>query len=102
MDVLIKMNNLAAAFTILAQGVPFFQAGEELLRSKPGKKGGFDHNSYRSADRINSIKWENLDKEEYRRTVEFYRGVIAFRKAHPSLRLTTREQVWKKVHPVPC
>lgn len=102
MDVLIKMNNLAAAFTILAQGVPFFQAGEELLRSKPGKKGGFDHNSYRSADRINSIKWENLDKEEYRRTVEFYRGLIAFRKAHPSLRLTTREQVWKKVHPVPC
>lgn len=102
MDVLIKMNNLAAAFTILAQGVPFFQAGEELLRSKPGKKGGFDHNSYRSADRINSIKWENLDKEEYRRTVEFYRGLIAFRKAHPSLRLMTREQVWKKVHPVPC
>jgi len=99
-DVRIKMNNLAAAFCILSQGVPFFQAGEEMLRTKPGKK-GFDSNSYRSPDRVNALRWEDLDKAEYAGTAAYYRGLIAFRKAHPSLRLTTREAVWEKVHPVP-
>ncbi|MGN0977437.1 MAG: NUDIX domain-containing protein, partial [Faecousia sp.] len=102
LEVQIRMNNLAAAFTILAQGVPFFQAGEEMLRTKPGKKGGFEHNSYRSADKVNSLKWEDLDKPEYRYTMEYYRGLIAFRKVHPGLRLTTRDQVWKNVHPLRC
>ena len=97
---LIRMNNLAAAFSILSQGVPFMQAGEEMLRTKPGKKGTFDHNSYRSPDRVNSLKWEDLEKEEYRANVEYYRGLIAFRKAHSGLRLQTREEVWKRVHPV--
>ncbi len=101
-DVLIKMNNLAAAFTMLSQGVPFMQAGEEMLRTKPGKKGGYDENSYRSPDKVNSIKWEDLDKEEYQQNVAFYRGLIEFRKAHPALRCMTREEVWKTVHPIPC
>ena len=99
---LIRMNNLAAAFTILSQGIPFMQAGEELLRSKPGKQGGFDHNSYHASDKVNAIKWEDLDKEEYRNVRDYYRGLIAFRKAHPSLRLMTREEVLRKVHPVNC
>ncbi len=101
-DILIKMNCLAAAFSILSQGVPFMQAGEEILRTKPGKKGGFDHNSYLSPDKVNSIKWEDLDKEEYLRTYEYYKGLIAFRKAHPGLRLMDRESVFQKVHPVAC
>lgn len=95
----VKMNELAAAFCILSQGVPFMQAGEELLRTKPAKKGGFDENSYRSADKVNSIKWEDLDKKEYQDVLSFYKGLIAFRKAHPSLRLRTRKEVWKKVRP---
>ena len=99
---LIKMNRLAAAFTMLSQGVPFFQAGEELLRTKPGKKGGFEGNSYKSPDSVNSIKWDTLNREEYQVTRDYYKGLIAFRKAHPALRLTTREAVIKAVHPVPC
>ena len=98
-EILIRMNNLAAAFTFLSQGVPFLQAGEEILRTKPGKKGGFDHNSYRSPDKVNSIKWDTLDKEEYQHTLNYYKGLIAFRKAHPALRCMTREQVWKTVTP---
>ena len=101
-ETLVKMNNLAAAFTILSQGVPFMQAGEEMLRTKPGKKGRFDENSYRSPDKVNSIKWEDLDKEAYQHNVDFYRGLIRFRKKHPGLRHTTRDQVWKSVHPVRC
>ena len=99
-EVLIRMNNLAAAFSILSQGVPFMQAGEEMLRTKPGKKSRFDENSYRSPDKVKSLKWEDLEKEEYRNTADYYRGLIRFRKAHPSLRLNTRDEVWEKVHPV--
>lgn len=99
-EVLVKMNHLAAAFSILSQGIPFMQAGEEMLRTKPGKKGGFDHNSYRSPDKVNSIKWEDLDKEICQNTVDYYRGLIRFRKAHPGLRYMTRDQVWKNVHPI--
>lgn len=99
-DVLVKMNNLAAAFTILSQGVPFFQAGEEMLRTKPSRKERFEHNSYRSPDRINSLKWEDLDKELYQRNVAYYKGLIRFRKAHPALRLTTKKEVERRVHPI--
>ena len=98
----IRMNRLAAAFTLLSQGVPFFQAGEELLRTKPARGNKFDGNSYKSPDSVNSIKWNTLKKEEYRKTRDYYRGLIAFRKAHPALRLTTRQQIWKHVHPVAC
>lgn len=98
----IRMNNLAAAFTILSQGVPFMQAGEEILRTKPGRHGGFAHNSYRSPDKVNAIKWDTLDQEEYQRVLSYYKGLIAFRKAHPGLRLATREAVFRSVHPVPC
>ena len=97
---LIRRNNLAAAYSILAQGVPFFQAGEEMLRTKPSKKDRFDHNSYRSPDRVNSLKWEDLDKEIYQKNVAYYKGLLAFRKAHPSLRLTSKEEVARKVHPI--
>lgn len=98
----IKMNRLAAAFTILSQGVPFMQAGEEMLRTKPARGGKFDSNSYKSPDSVNSLKWDTLKKEEYRVTLDYYRGLIAFRKAHPTLRLRKRNEVWKKVHPIPC
>lgn len=99
---LIRMNKLAAAFSILSQGVPFFQAGEEILRTKPGKRGGFDENSFRSPDRVNSIKWDTLDDPEYQDVLEYYRGLLAFRKSHPGLRYATREQVCANVHPIPC
>ena len=96
---LVKRNQLAAAFSFLSQGVPFFQAGEELLRTKPGKRGGYDENSFRSPDRVNAIKWNTLDLEAYQQNLNFYKGLIAFRKAHPVLRLTTREAVHRCVHP---
>ena len=100
LEELAKRSNLAAAFSILSQGVPFFQAGEEMLRTKPSKKETFDHNSYRSPDRVNSLKWDTLDQELYQKNVAYYKGLLAFRKAHPSLRLTTAQEVAKKVHPI--
>ena len=94
----VRMNNLAAAIYMLSQGVPFLQAGEEILRSKPLPGGGFEHNSYCSPDSVNSIKWNDLHKPEYAANADYYRGLIAFRKAHPTLRLTTDEAVREHVH----
>lgn len=98
----IKRSRLAAAFTILSQGVPFLLAGEELLRTKPARGNKFDSNSYKSPDSVNSIKWNTLKKKEYRENLAYYKGLIAFRKAHPALRLTDREEVQRRVHPLPC
>ena len=100
-ETLIRQNCLAAAFTLLSQGVPFFQAGEEMLRTKPRRGGRFDDNSYRSPDRVNALRWDTLDKPEYRQTLEYYRGLIAFRKAHEGLRQTRREAVRQSVFPIP-
>ncbi len=89
----IKMNNLSAAIVMTSQGVPFFQAGEELFRSKPLGDGTYDHNSYKSPDSVNSIKWDALDSKLVQSSYAYYQGLIAFRKAHPALRLTTAEEV---------
>ena len=96
----IRMNRLAAAFYMTCQGVPFLQAGEELLRSKPLPDGTFDANSYKSPDSINSIKWDTLAQPEYRQTLAYYQGLIAFRKAHPVLRLTSKAEVKEYVVPI--
>jgi pullulanase len=90
---LIKMNLLSAAIVFTCQGIPFFQAGEEFLRSKPldEEKKLFEGNSYRSPDSVNSIKWnlKTLNKE----VVEYYKGLIAFRKAHRALRMTKTDEI---------
>ena len=89
------MNNLAAAYYITAQGVPFIHAGEEMLRSKPDsqQENGFNHNSYSSGDEINSIKWATLGDELVSVSHDYYQGLIAFRKAHPAMRLTAKADI---------
>ena len=96
----IKMNKLAAAIYMTSQGVPFFQAGEEMLRSKKLPNGEFDHNSYRSPDSVNSIKWDDLNSEEYMAVYEYYKGLLAFRRAHPSLRMTNAEDISRSIERV--
>ena len=93
----VRMNNLAAAIVMTSQGTPFFQAGEELLRSKPLGDGTYDHNSYKSPDSINSIKWDTLSDPVYQDVVDYYIGLITFRKAHSALRMTTAEEVSEKI-----
>lgn len=87
-EIRIKMNKLGIAIVLTSQGVPFFQAGEEMLRSKPSDKSdtGFDENSYISPDSTNSIKWDN--KAKAYDVYEYYKGLIAFRRAHGALRMT--------------
>lgn len=97
----IRMNRLAAAFSILSQGVPFFHAGEEMLRTKPDGYGGFDENSYRSGDEVNAFRWENLAKPEYQTNIEYYRGLLNFRKAYNCFHLKYRKEVVNTVEMIP-
>ncbi|MBQ7416098.1 MAG: type I pullulanase [Oscillospiraceae bacterium] len=95
---LIRMNKLAAAIYMMSQGIPFIHAGEEFLREKIDANGKRVENSYNAPDVVNAIRWNWLDEADRRATVEYYAGLIAFRKAHASLRLTTKEDVAKNVH----
>ncbi len=97
----IRMNNLAAAIYMTSQGIPFIHAGEEMLRSKPMWNGEFDDNSYKSSDKVNSLKWDNLNDPVYQDVVDYYAGLIAFRKAHPALRMTDAEEVAAHITPMP-
>ena len=93
MEEKIRRNNFAAAIYMLSQGVPFLHAGEEMLRSKEDENGKLIENSYNSSDYINTIRWNLLEKEEVQNTVAYYKGLIAFRKAHAGLRYMTAEEV---------
>ena len=97
MEELVRMNNLAASIVMTSQGVPFVQAGEEMLRSKPLPDGSFDHNSYRSPDSVNSLKWDDLNKAAYQEAAAYYKGLIELRKAHPALRMTSAEEIHEKI-----
>ena len=97
----IRMNNLAAAIVLTSQGTPFIHAGEEILRSKPLGDGKFEHNSYKSSDAINSLKWDHLNDPVYMDVNQYYKGLIAFRKAHPALRMTTAEDIAANITKLP-
>jgi pullulanase len=77
-----QLSQFATSIAFLSQGVPFMQAGQEFLRSKNG-----DDNSYKSDDAVNSLKWST--KLKYSATVNYYKGLIALRQAHPAFRMTT-------------
>jgi len=46
----VRMNNLAISLVMLGQGIPFFHAGDDLLRSK-----SLDRDSYNSGDWFNRL-----------------------------------------------
>ena len=74
----LKMNRFGASIIMIGRGVPFFLAGEEMLRSKGG-----DSNSYKSSDEVNNIRWDDLTPgSEVMNMRDFYRALIALRKAN--------------------
>jgi len=48
----VRMNNLALSLPMFSQGIPFFHAGDDILRSK-----SLDRNSYNSGDWFNKLDW---------------------------------------------
>ena len=73
-----RMNKFGAAIVMISQGTPFWQAGEEMLRTKNG-----DENSYKSGDAINNIDWSVLKEGSMQyQTMLYYKGLIEMRKAY--------------------
>lgn len=87
----IRQNNLAAVIIQTSQGIPFMMSGEEFLRTKTKADGTFEHNSYASPDSVNVLDYSRV--AQYNDVYEYYKGLIAFRKAHPAFRMTTAADV---------
>ncbi|HEU4385343.1 MAG TPA: pullulanase-type alpha-1,6-glucosidase [Anaeromyxobacteraceae bacterium] len=51
----VRQHDLGVSIAALSQGIPFFHAGDELMRSKSG-----DKNSYDSGDWFNRLDWTGL------------------------------------------
>ena len=77
-----RAARLAQTIVFTSQGTPFMFAGEEVFRDKKGV-----HNSYKSPDSINAIDWnlKHVNADQF----EYYKELIALRKAHPAFRMTT-------------
>jgi pullulanase-type alpha-1,6-glucosidase len=114
----IRMNNLALSTVMFSQGVPFFPAGDDLLRSK-----SLDHNSYNAGDWFNRLDWtyqtnnwavglpiEGTDKwpiyqplladpalkpgqQDILDASAVFRELLAIRKSSPLFRLQTADQI---------
>ena len=92
----LAMNRLAAAMVFTAQGVPFFLGGEEFARTKPaGKNGEISENSYNLPYETNVLRYDWSDGQKGLQ--QYYRGLIAFRKAHKGLRMTDAEEIRQNI-----
>jgi len=118
----IRMNNLALSLVAFSQGVPFFHAGDDTLRSK-----SLDRNSYNSGDWFNRLDWtyntnnwgvglpgEGRDRWDLFRTLlanpslrvgkgdilfanQVFREYLQIRKSSPLFRLKTAEDIQRAV-----
>ncbi len=119
-----RMQRLGLSIVALGQGIPFFHAGDEMLRSKSG-----DGDSYDSGDWYNSLDWtysthkwgvglpgrhrneaewpfwsERLKESGIRpsqalmaETAEYFKALLRVRKSSPLFRLQTAEDVMQRV-----
>ena len=91
---LIQMDLLSNVIVFTAQGVPFLPVGDEFLRTKGGAS-----NSYNLPDSVNQIDWGR--KARYAQVFDFYRRLIALRRAHPAFRLPTAALVQQHLEFLP-
>ena len=94
---LLRYNRLAAGIVFASAGIPFIQAGEELIRRKVNADGTLNSNSYDAGDDINAIVWDCLQDTDCREMRDYYRGLIAFRKEHPSLRIKNIREIRDRI-----
>jgi pullulanase/glycogen debranching enzyme len=124
----IRATRLAMSMSLLAQGVPFVQAGDDLLRSKSG-----DRDSYDSGDWFNALDWtyndngwgrglpiadKNRDRwdllrplladpalkpsrEDILATVAYFQDMVRIRKSSALFRLQTAGQISEHVSFLP-
>jgi isoamylase len=68
------------AILMLSRGVPMLLSGDEVLRTQRG-----NNNTYCQDNELTWFDWSRVDSE--REMLRFTRGMIAFRRRHPSLTL---------------
>lgn len=88
-NALVRQDILGMGILLTAQGIPFIQYGSEILKTKQG-----DHNSYKSSDEINSIKWN--DKEKFIDVFNYNKGLISIRKTLPYFNIDDAEIIKNK------
>lgn len=121
---MIRMHNLGQSIVLLSQGIPFVQAGDDLLRSK-----SFDRDSYNSGDWFNRLdftyqdngyasglpvndknqeRWETMGPllanpalkpttDDIQFTAEYFREMLRIRKSSPLFRLQTEQDVIERL-----
>ncbi|MGG5461254.1 type I pullulanase [Clostridium sp. B9] len=85
------INKMASAIVLTSQGIPFFQGGEEMARTKVNPDGSFNHNSYNAPDSVNKVDWTR--KEEYNDLFNYYKGLIELRKSHKAFRMNSAKDI---------
>jgi isoamylase len=71
---------------LLANGIPMIVAGDEFMNTQQG-----NNNPYNQDNEITWLNWELLEKN--RDIFRFFKEMIAFRKAHPSI---GRSRYWRE------
>lgn len=119
----VRMNNLGISIVGLSQGIPFFHAGDDMLRSK-----SLDRDSYNSGDWFNRLdftyqtnnwgaglppssseNWDiiqpllanadlQINSDDIMQAVIHMREILQIRKSSPLFRLQTAEQIMERVH----
>ncbi|MBQ5470827.1 MAG: type I pullulanase [Treponema sp.] len=109
-----QLQKMAISLVLLSEGFPILHAGMEFMRTKEipqdylqsgatfydvaytkDTKRAFLRNSYSANDRINNLDWTRaLEKKN---VVDYVKNLIALRKEHPCLRLSTQEEVSKRL-----
>lgn len=87
----LKMHKMADAIVLTSQGIPFFQAGQEFLRTKARS-----NNSSKSPDSINMLNW--TQKSQNTESVDYIKGLIELRKTHPAFKMTSAEMIKKNLN----
>ena len=80
-----QMKNFCCLL-LLSNGTPMFRAGDEFLRTQGGNS-----NPYNQDNETTWLDWDRL--ETHRGVFRFFKQMIAFRKAHPSL---CRSRFWRE------
>lgn len=86
-----KRVMLANSLVMFAHGMPFFELGQEFLRSKNGNA-----NSYNAGDGDNSVKWDLVKTNED--AVEYFKALIKLRNEIPALRDSEYSDVNNNMH----
>jgi glycogen operon protein len=71
---------------MLSNGIPMFRAGDEFLNTQFG-----NNNPYNQDNEISWLDWSQLEANQD--IFRFFKGMITFRKSHPSL---CRSRFWRE------